>query len=71
MEELVASGKIQINPPLFNQDDVRRRLVVTLNMSKVVQHMWESIITENTESLVPIFDTERPIDFDRRYEDVV
>ncbi len=30
-------------------------------MSKVVQHMWESIITENTESLVPIFDTERPI----------
>ena len=61
MEVLVASGKIHINPPLFNQDDVRRRLVVTLNMSKVVQHMWESIITENTESLVPIFDTERPI----------
>ena len=61
MEELVASGKIHINPPLFNQDDVRQRLVVTLNMSKVVQHMWESIITENTESLVPIFDTERPI----------
>jgi type III restriction enzyme len=30
-------------------------------MSKVVQHMWESIIPENTESLVPIFDTERPI----------
>jgi type III restriction enzyme len=30
-------------------------------MSKVVQHMWESIITENTESLVPVFDTERPI----------
>ena len=61
MEVLVASGKIQITPPLFNQDEVRRRLVVTLNMSKVVQHMWESIITENTESLVPIFDTERPI----------
>jgi type III restriction enzyme len=61
MEVLVASGKIHINPPLFNQDDVRRRLVVTLNMSKVVQHMWESIITENTESLVPIFNTERPI----------
>ena len=25
MEELVASGKIHINPPLFNQDDVIRR----------------------------------------------
>jgi type III restriction enzyme len=61
MEEFIASGKIQITPPLFYQDDVRRRLVVTLNMSKIVQHMWESIITENTESLVPVFDTERPI----------
>jgi type III restriction enzyme len=61
MEEFIASGKIQITPPLFNQDDVRRRLVVTLNLSEIVQHMWESINTENTESLVPVFDTERPI----------
>jgi type III restriction enzyme len=61
MEEFVASGKIQITPPLFNQDDLRRRLVVTLNIGKVVQHMWESIIPENTESMVPVFDTERPI----------
>jgi type III restriction enzyme len=61
MEEFIASGKIQITPPLFYQDDVRRRLVITLNLSKIVQHMWESIITENTESLVPVFDTERPI----------
>jgi type III restriction enzyme len=51
MEEFVASGKIEITPPLFNQDDVRRRLVVTLNLGKVVQHIWEAIITENTESL--------------------
>jgi type III restriction enzyme len=61
MEEFVASGKIDVTPPLFNQDDLRRRLVVTLNIGKVVQHMWESIIPENTESMVPVFDTERPI----------
>ena len=61
IEEFVASGKIEIRPPLFNQDDLRRRLVVTLNLGKVVQHMWESIITENTESIVPVFDTERPM----------
>ena len=61
MEEFVASGKIQITPPLFYQDDLRRRLVVTLNLSKVVQHMWESITPENTDLLVPIFDRERPI----------
>ncbi|MEX0803365.1 MAG: DEAD/DEAH box helicase family protein [Candidatus Binatia bacterium] len=61
MEEFATSGKIDIMPPLFNQDDLRRRLVVTLNLSKVVQHMWDSINTENTESTVPIFDTEKPI----------
>jgi type III restriction enzyme len=61
MEEFVASGKIDITPPLFNQDDLRRRLVITLNLGKVVQHMWESISSDNTESLVPVFDTERPI----------
>ncbi|HEY3304892.1 MAG TPA: DEAD/DEAH box helicase family protein [Candidatus Binatia bacterium] len=61
MDEFILSGKIQISPPLFNQDDVRRRILITLNMSKIVQHIWESIIPENTEFLVPIFDTERPI----------
>ncbi len=30
-------------------------------MSKAVQHMWENITSENAESRVPIFDTERPI----------
>lgn len=61
MEDFVASGKIDITPPLFNRDDLRRRLVITLNLGKVVQHMWESITNENTESLVPVFDTEKPI----------
>lgn len=61
MDEFISSGKIHITPPLFNQEDVRRRILITLNMSKIVQHMWESIIPENTESMVPIFDTERPI----------
>lgn len=49
MEEFVASGRIDITPPLFNQDDLRRRLVITLNLGKVVQHMWESISSDNTE----------------------
>lgn len=61
MEEFILCGKIHITPPLFNQDEIRRRILITLNMSKIVQHMWESIIPENTESLVPVFDTERPI----------
>ena len=61
VEVFISSKKIQIDPPLFNQDDMRRRVLITLNMNKVVQHIWEAIRFENTESLEPIFDTERPI----------
>ena len=71
IEEFNASGKIQITPPLFNQEDLRRRLVVTLNMSKVVQHMWESIIHGEyrvTGSGLRHGETDR---FDGRHADLV
>lgn len=61
VERFVESDNIQIRPPLFNQDDLRRRIVITLNMSKIVQHIWEAIRFENALSLEPVFDTERPI----------
>jgi len=61
VERFIESDRIRIDPPLFNQDDLRRRIVITLNMSKIVQHMWEAIRFENALTLVPIFDKERPI----------
>jgi type III restriction enzyme len=42
-------------------DDLRRRILLTLNMNRVVQHIWEAIRFENTLQLEPVFDTERPI----------
>jgi type III restriction enzyme len=35
--------------------------VITLNRRKVVQHIWQEIRFENTESIVPIFDSDFPI----------
>jgi type III restriction enzyme len=61
VEEFIRSEKVAIHPPLFCQDDLRRRLVITVNMTKVVQHIWGAIRFENTERLVPIFDRDRPI----------
>lgn len=61
VETFIASGKIQISPPLFYQDDVKQRLLISLNMNKVVQHIWEAIRFENTEPVVPIFDNDHPI----------
>jgi len=61
VEEFIRSDKIAIHPPLFYQDDLRRRLILTLNMTKVVQHISDAIRFENTERLEPVFDRDRPI----------
>ncbi|MEK6323057.1 MAG: DEAD/DEAH box helicase family protein [Acidobacteriota bacterium] len=61
VESFVASDQIEIVPALFNRDALRRRIILTLNMNKVVQHLWEAIRFENTLALVPVFDLEHPI----------
>ncbi len=61
VEQFIRSDRITIRPALFSQDDLKRRLIITLNMTKVVQHIWEAIRFENTEKLAPIFDRDRPI----------
>jgi type III restriction enzyme len=54
---------VSITPPLFTQDDAKRRILLTLNMNKVVQHIWEAIRCENTEALTPQFDSDHPLRF--------
>ena len=61
VEQFIRSDKISITPALFVHDDLKRRLIITLNMTKVVQHIWEAIRFENTEKLEPVFDRDHPI----------
>ncbi|HEX3036680.1 MAG TPA: DEAD/DEAH box helicase family protein [Thermodesulfobacteriota bacterium] len=61
VEQFLSSNKIYIEPPLFNQDDLRRRILFTLNISKIVQHIWESIRFKNAERIEPVFDSDKPI----------
>ena len=61
VEKMINSDRIRIEPPLFNQDDLRRRILLTLNMTKIVQHIWEAIRQESTQKLVPVFDNQFPI----------
>ena len=56
VEQFIRSDTIRITPALFVRDDLARRLIITLNMTKVVQHIRETIRFENTESLQPVFD---------------
>ena len=61
VEQFIRSDRISITPALFVHDDLKRRLIITLNMTKVVQHIWEAIRFENTEKLEPVFDRDHPI----------
>jgi len=61
VEAYIESDKIRVDPALFNQDNLRRRIIITLHMSSVAEHLKQAIHFENTEALVPVFDTERPI----------
>ncbi len=60
-EQYLNCGRIVISPPLFAEDELRRRILFTLNMTRIVQHLWEAIRFENALSVEPIFDKERPI----------
>ena len=61
VEQFIRSDRISVTPALFLRDDLKRRLIITLNMTKVVQHIWEAIRFDNTERLEPVFDRDRPI----------
>lgn len=51
VEELIRSHKIAIAPALYRVDAPKRRLVITLNMTTVVQHTSEAIqVRESKQS---------------------
>jgi type III restriction enzyme len=61
VEQFMRSDRITILPALFFQDELKRRLILMLNMTKVVQHISTAIRFENAEALEPVFDRDRPI----------
>lgn len=61
IEQFIYSDKIRIKNPLFNQDEARKRILIMLNMNKIIQHIWNEIRAVNTTELTPVFDKEHPI----------
>lgn len=61
VEQFIASDKISIMHDLFHQNDSKRKILIILNMNKIIQHIWTEIRAENTQQLTAIFDKERPI----------
>ena len=61
VERYLKSGTIVINPPLFNTDPLRQRIVYMMNMNRIVQHLWSFIKLEQTERIVPVFDANKKV----------
>jgi type III restriction enzyme len=60
VEDFIDSKKILIHS-LDYQEDLKRRLLILLNMNKIVQHIFNAIRFENTQKLVPVFNKEIPL----------
>ena len=59
IQKFIFSTKLNILPPLFMQDELRRNLVTTLNMNKVVQHIWKEIKHSNQENIALVLNKNR------------
>lgn len=60
VEDFLNSNKLIIKGEVYNED-LKKRLLILLNMNKIVQHLFNAIRFENTQELVPIFDKENPL----------
>ena len=61
VEQFIRWDGLTIQPVLFNHDTLRRRLILALNMTTLLRHIWNAIDFENAETVEPVFDTDRPI----------
>jgi len=60
VEGFIKSGKIQVLN-ILESEELRKRLTIAFNMTKVAQHIFEAIKFENTEKRTLVFNKEKPI----------
>ena len=60
IDEFLASDKLEV-PSLFHQEPLRKRILVSLNMNAVVQHLLRYLLQQNQERIEPVFDEEFPV----------
>lgn len=60
VEQFFDSDKLQI-PSLFHQEPLRKRILLSLNMDIIVQHLLRFVVEQNQERIEPVFDEEYPI----------
>ena len=61
VEIFIKSEKITIKNNSFHRQNSKWKILVILNMSKIIQHIWSAIRVDNSEKLAPVFEQEKPI----------
>ncbi|MFH1051422.1 MAG: DEAD/DEAH box helicase family protein [bacterium] len=61
VEQFIESERIAIKMNLYKNDPIRIKILMILNMNKIVTHILQTIRFENTQDITPVFDTEKPI----------
>ncbi|MGC8842016.1 MAG: BPTD_3080 family restriction endonuclease [Candidatus Sumerlaeaceae bacterium] len=61
VEQFLRSDRIVVLPSIYNNDEVRRRLIIALSMTRVVQHVLQAVRETSVEISVPVFDRDHPI----------
>lgn len=60
VEQFLASDRLHITS-MYHQEDLRRRILIALNLDTVVQHLMRYVDEQNLERMEPVFDEDAPI----------
>ena len=56
VREYLQSDLIKIIPELFAINESRKKILYAGNMYRIVKNLWDSIRSENTEKIIPVYD---------------
>ena len=54
VRKYLREGRIRIEPELFGTDRMRRKIVLAVNMERIIMHIWGHITSENVEQVLPL-----------------
>ena len=60
VEQFIKSDKLEM-PSLFHSEPLRKRILISLNIDLIVQHLDHHLTEQNQERIEPVFDEDYPI----------
>lgn len=60
VEQFIDSDRVAV-PGLFHQDPLRKRILLTLNVDRIVGHLLRYVVPHNVERMELVFDEDAPI----------